>query len=99
MKISQVLMAFTLALGLVQMAYADHHEMGEMPARHHGLQDADANKDGAISRDEFTEAHKVRSEKMFEQLDANHDGKIDQAEREARMGKMKDDCPMKGDRK
>jgi len=60
---------------------------------------ADADKDGTISRDEFTEAHKARSDKMFEKLDANHDGKIDKSEREARMKKMKEDCPMKGDSK
>ena len=99
MKISQVLMAFTLTLGLAQIAHADHHDMGEMPAGHHGLLGADADKDGVISRDEFTEAHKARSEKMFEKLDANHDGKIDKTEREARMKMMKEDCPMKNNGK
>lgn len=99
MKISHILMVLTMMLGMSQIAHAEHDGMGEKHAEHHGLQEADTDKDGAISRDEFTEAHKVRSEKMFEKLDVNHDGKIDQAERDAGKAKMKDHCKMKGDHK
>ena len=48
--------------------------------RHHGhgnqLARLDANKDGIITRDEAIAAATAR----FDKLDANHDGKIDQAE-------------------
>lgn len=99
MKIPQVLMAFTLTLGLAQIAHAGYDCMGDMSAGRHGLLGADVDNDGTISRDEFTEAHKARSEKMFEKLDANHDGKIDKTEREARMKMMKEDCPMRNNSK
>lgn len=100
MKISQILMTLTLVLGsgvlgFGQLAYAQHHEMDGKPMQHRGMQEADANKDGVISHDEFTEAHKVRSEKMFEKMDANHDGKLDEAERKAGKAKMGEFCKMK----
>jgi len=99
MKISYILAALLLTLGLSQMAYADHHESGNKPGEHHGMEWADANKDGAVSHDEFTAAHKERSEKMFEKMDANKDGKIDEAERKAGKAKMGEHCKMKGDAK
>ncbi len=40
----------------------------------------DTNKDGKVSREEFTQAHAA----MFDAMDANKDGSLDQAE----MGKM-----------
>ncbi|MDD2832689.1 MAG: EF-hand domain-containing protein [Methylotenera sp.] len=101
MKTSHILMTLALAFGAAQIAYADHHGADDKHhCRHgnhaqHGLMDADANKDGAISREEFTEAHKARAEKMFEKLDANKDGKIDESERKAGKDKMKDHCKMK----
>ena len=56
-----------------------HHEMGMMM-----LQMADANKDGAVSRDEFLAAHG----KHFDMMDANHDGKLSKEERQAAREKM-----------
>ncbi|MEQ1617840.1 MAG: hypothetical protein ABL883_05805 [Terricaulis sp.] len=47
---------------------------------HHGWADADANNDGAISRDEFL----ARPTRMFAMLDANNDGSIS-AEEQAQM--------------
>lgn len=96
MKISYILAALLVTLGLGQMAYADHHESDGKRGEHHGMEWADANKDGAISHDEFTAAHKERSEKMFEKMDANKDGKIDEAERKAGKAKMGEHCKMKG---
>jgi len=61
----------------------------------HKMQDIDTNKDGVISREEFVNAHKAQSEKMFDMMDTNHDGKIDQAERQAGREKMKEHCKMK----
>jgi hypothetical protein len=104
MKISHVLIALTFTFGVAQFAYADHDESAgdhhcKQDCHHHGLEWADANKDGVVSRDEFREGHKARSEKMFEKLDVNKDGKIDEAERKTGKGKMGDYCKMKGDKK
>lgn len=95
MKIVQIVAMTALALGLSQMAYADHHGTDGMHCKHKGMmQDADVNKDGAVSRDEFMSAHQARADKMFAKLDANKDGKVDQAERDAMKAKMKDSCKM-----
>ena len=45
----------------------------------------DANGDGIITRAE-AQAH---AGQMFDRLDANHDGKLDQADREARKAEFK----------
>ncbi len=96
MKIVQIVTMAALALGLSQMAYANHDGADGMNCEHKGMmQDADANKDGSISHDEFTAAHQARADKMFTKMDANNDGKIDQAERQAMKGKMKEHCNMK----
>lgn len=50
------------------------------------LRMADANKDGAISRDEFMAAHG----KHFDMTDANKDGTITAAERKAQAAKMRE---------
>lgn len=84
----------SLLLGLAQTANAAHdgtdHDMGMM--HHHSWQDADANKDGAITRDEFVASHKTRSDDMFTKLDTNKDGTISRDEftsrHEARVEKM-----------
>lgn len=55
----------------------------------HGMSMMDANKDGKISKKEFTEYH----EAMFTKMDANKDGFIDKDEMAAMkkgMAKMKD---------
>lgn len=46
---------------------------------------ADANGDGAISRDEFV----AQATRRFERLDLNRDGRIDQAEREQIRQRMR----------
>ena len=53
---------------------------------------ADANKDGAITRDEFMAAHL----KHFDMMDANHDGQLTQAEHKAAREKMKAQGTMGG---
>ena len=45
---------------------------------------ADTNKDGVVGRDEFLAAHNHH----FDMLDANHDGQLTQAERQAARQKM-----------
>lgn len=90
MKTLQILAISSLLLGLSQTANADHHEMGDnhAGAHEHSWQDADANKDGVVSKDEFMAKHQQRAEKMFSKMDANKDGKVDEAERKA----MHDKC-------
>lgn len=85
MKTLQILAISSLLLGLSQTASANHHEMNhDHPGdKMHSWQDADANKDGVVSKDEFMAKHQARAEKMFSKMDENKDGKIDDAERKA----------------
>ena len=84
MKSFKILVLSILVLATTPLAYADQHEGEHVHgAYHHSWQDADANKDGVISKDEFMARHQQRAEKMFSKLDSNKDGKVDQAEREA----------------
>jgi hypothetical protein len=104
MKISHFVAMAALALGLTGLAYADHHgEDGKhCDRKKHDMMDSDANKDGAISKDEFMASHQARADKMFAKMDANNDGKIDQAERDATKAKWKEhhkDHEMKQDAK
>lgn len=97
MKILQIAVVAALALGLTQMAYANHDGKDGMHSDHmHAMQDADTNKDGVISHDEFTAAHQKMADEMFAKMDTNKDGKIDQAERDAMKEKMGKHCKMKG---
>jgi len=65
------------------------HRMGKRGGGHMGgrmmLQMADANKDGAVSRDEFVAAHA----RMFDMADTNKDGKLTAAERTAHRAQMR----------
>jgi len=95
MKILQLLAVAALSLCLTQMAYANHHEKDGMHCtRNSQMQNADANKDGAVSHDEFNAQHQKMADEMFTKMDSNKDGKIDQAEREAMHGKMGKKCNM-----
>lgn len=96
MKVSTLFLAMLLASGFSQLSFADHHEDGgKHCTRHHKMQDAGTNKDGAISRDEFMAGHQTMAEKMFTKMDANNDGKIDEAERMAGKEKMGKHCDRK----
>ncbi|MEQ1487879.1 MAG: EF-hand domain-containing protein [Methylotenera sp.] len=100
MKITQIVTMIALALGLSQLAYAEHEGAdGKVCEHKHGMQAADANKDGAVSRDEFMAAHQKMADGMFTKMDANNDGKIEQAERQAMKDKMGKDCKMKHHKK
>ncbi len=92
MKISHMVLVAALALGLTQVVYAKHDGKDGAHCSHkkHGMQDSDANKDGVISRDEFMTQHQAHADKMFAKLDANKDGKVDQAEHDAMKAKWKD---------
>jgi Ca2+-binding EF-hand superfamily protein len=93
MKILHIVATTALALGLSQLAYANHHEGADgkkCEYKKHGMMDNDTNKDGAISKDEFMSGHQARADKKFAMMDANKDGKIDQAERDAMKAKWKE---------
>ena len=49
-----------------------------------GMGRMDADGDGKVTREEFMKGHEV----MFDKIDQNGDGVIDQTEREAHMNKM-----------
>lgn len=96
MKISQILMMLALTLGVGQIAVAEQNVVDGKHCEHkHSMQDVDTNKDGVISREEFSAAHQARADKMFAKLDTNNDGKIDQAERQAGKEMMSKKCKMR----
>lgn len=84
MKTLQILTIASLLLGLVQTASAEcEHAKHGKGAYGHSWEDADKNKDGVISREEFLSSHQARAEEMFAKLDTNKDGKVDAAEQKA----------------
>lgn len=81
MKSIKLLIISSLMFGFTQTAFADHHEGTNAKAAHgHSWKDADTNKDGAVSKEEFMAKQQARAEKKFAKLDANNDGKVDDAE-------------------
>ena len=52
-------------------------------ARDGALQNADADHDGKVTKQEFIDARAEQTAKLFDQLDANHDGVLDAQELEA----------------
>jgi Ca2+-binding EF-hand superfamily protein len=92
MKVIQIVTMAALTLGLTQLAYANHDgaDGKNCAQKKHSLQDSDTNKDGAISRDEFMSARQAPAEEHFAKMDANKDGKIDQAERDAMKAKWEE---------
>ena len=80
--LKQIMVASVLVLGS-SAASAQHHVRGGM------LEDADANSDGMVARDEFLAARV----EYFAKMDQNADGYLDDAdrrrpEREGRRGEM-----------
>lgn len=64
----------------------EHRRGGRRGGQGAGLEGADANTDGNITRDEFL----ARPIQMFERLDANHDGVISASERPQRPERAED---------
>ncbi len=65
-------------------AMAERHE-GARAGKHAGhhakkFEQADANKDGFLTREEMEAAHKARLDKMFARMDENKDGKLSREE-------------------
>lgn len=87
MKKIVMLGAAVLALQSIPALAEDHAPMDGKP--HRGLEKMfekqDANKDGAISEEEFLTSSKER----FTDMDANKDGKLTKEEVEAKRAEMK----------
>ncbi len=74
-----LLLSSVLMFGTVN-SFAKHHKGGE--SEKHEME-ADANKDGKVSFEEFKAARVKRMEEHFNRRDANGDGFIDAEERKA----------------
>lgn len=89
MKQSLAISFFSMVLALGSFsAYADYHEGAHHETEHYEM-DADANKDGKISFEEFKVAREKHMEEHFKRRDTNQDGFIDEAERKAAREKWK----------
>lgn len=106
-KIFTTSLASAVLLSVSSLAFSDHHvgtgkdmPMGKgmgmdkcmtmMGAQM--MEMVDTNKDGKISKEEFTKHH----EQMFTQMDKNADGMIDATERAAMKDQMKNMQGMQG---
>lgn len=69
-------------------AFADHHEGHKTESEKHEME-ADTNKDGKISFDEFKAAREKHMEEHFKRRDSNGDGFIDANEKAQARAKMK----------
>jgi len=69
-------------------AYANHHEGEKHETEKHEM-DADSNKDGKVSFDEFKAAREKNMEEHFKRRDTNKDGFIDEAEKSAAKANWK----------
>ncbi len=70
-------------------AYAhEGHDAHKEDRMREAFEQADINKDGKISYEEFRIAHEKRGEEMFKKMDSNGDGFIDEAERKDFHEKM-----------
>lgn len=96
-KLVTASIASAVLLSLSTLAYSDRHggmgkdmPMGKDTGMDKGMTmmmgaemtEMDTNKDGKISKDEFTKHH----DQMFTQMDKNADGMIDASERAAMKG-------------
>jgi hypothetical protein len=88
MKITKILL---LAIAATSFVAADHHRG---PGHKMMMEKMDANKDGQISKEEWTKHH----EEMFTKLDANADGNITKEEFQAHHKQMKDKMGKKHDK-
>lgn len=82
-KHSLLVMALFLLPSVYESAHANHHE--GMPdcnkmAPNFSISYLDDNTDGLISLQEYLQGDSSNEKKMFEHMDANHDGMLDQAE-------------------
>lgn len=88
MKLNKIaLLGLTIGLFAFAQAYAE--DTPSESSHHEHWMNADTNKDGKISHDEFMAASQKRSEEHFKRMDTNGDGFIDQAERKVAFERMR----------
>lgn len=90
MKKWVILPAVALALFSAPVWADDHGGKGPRgEGKHHGkmLQEADSNGDGAVSKQEFLDAHA----RKFDEMDANGDGSLTEEDMKARREAKKDE--------
>lgn len=89
MQKTRVWLGIFMLVSASQFAYANHHESGDdkhgekCAGMAHGdfsISGLDANKDGAITKEEYLTGDKNNTEKTFKHIDANSDGNLDKAE-------------------
>jgi len=95
-KIIGITAAFAL-LGLGSVHAADAVKSSEVQKAERGWK-PDVNQDGRISFEEFRAAGEKRMQKHFERMDANADGFIDQAEKQAMRDKWGEKRKVRGER-
>lgn len=89
MKLSKTAtLAAMLGLLTFSSAYAGDGE--ECHKHGDGMKQADVNNDGKLSYDEYRASHEQRMEKHFKRMDANNDGFVDAAEKQAMRDKMRE---------
>ncbi len=94
-KILSISLPAVLLLALQGAAWAEEPPAPPPGGDHQGMiEQADTNKDGKVSFDEFKTFHDAKMQEMFKKLDTNGDGFVDKEEaRKAREGlreKMRD---------
>src|SRR3972149_5567054 len=79
-----VLLAAFLLLNVMQVSAED-----SMPKREPKV-NADTNKDGKISYDEYRASKEKQMERHFKRMDTNGDGFVDESEKQAAKDKMRE---------
>ncbi len=79
-----ILLAAFLLLNVTQASAED-----SMPKREPKM-NADTNKDGKISYDEYRASREKQMERQFKRMDTNSDGFIDESEKQAAKDKMRE---------
>lgn len=87
MMIGAAILALQAVPALAQTDAAPAKDGG----KHHGkmFEEADADKDGTVSKSEFKDSADKRAEKKFDSIDANKDGKVTKEELKAHHDAMK----------
>ena len=81
--------AISLAIAACPLVYASDVSFDQMPPSYYALMKMkpaeqmrlmDPDKKGYVTKEEFMKFHKAMAEKMFDNMDKNHDGKLTEAE-------------------
>jgi Ca2+-binding EF-hand superfamily protein len=89
MKIKYLVSTLSI-LGMLGVTTAYAHDDQNHERAKEAFEQADTNKDGKISYEEFRIAHEKRLEAIFKKMDTDGDGFIDEAERKDFHEKMRE---------